>query len=109
MRFVDNGLEPVICDSDVVVNEEVNEAKDLSEYEADLVGDAADEDVIEVGCVYEDELEGRLEHFLQQEDEAIELLDKAGRDFERSLDTITDGLEKMFDSIEGMLEVALKR
>ncbi len=109
MSFLDNGLEPVICDSDVVVNEETNEAKDLSEYEAALVGDAGEEDVIEVGCAYEDELEASLDRFLQQGDEAIELLDKAGWDFERSLDTFTDGLEKMFDSLEGMLEVALKR
>ena len=83
MRFADNGLEPVICDNDIIVNEEANEAKDLSEYEADLVGDVSDEDVIEAGYVYEDELEGRLEHFLQQGDEAIELLEKAGRSCRR--------------------------
>lgn len=35
--------------------------------------------------------------------------EKAGEDFERSLDEFTDGLEKMFDSLEGILDVALKK
>ena len=41
--------------------------------------------------------------------DAIATLDRACQDFERSMDGFTDGLEKMFDSFEGMLEVAFKK
>lgn len=87
---------------------EGQQGKDLPVYEAEVV-DAEENDLREEDDMCDEGWEGKLERFLQQGDEAIELLDKAGRDFERSLDTLTDGLEKMMNSIEGMMEVALKR
>ena len=67
------------------------------------------DDLDEDDDVYVDEMDRKLEHFYRQGDEAIAQLDKAGEDFERSLDEFTEGLEKMFDSLEGILDVALKK
>ena len=108
MNFAENEMDQFLGTDGADANGEAEQVKDLSVYEAEVI-DAEDNDLQEEDDVCGEEWEGKLERFLQQGDEAIELLDKAGRDFERSLDTFTDGLEKMFDSIEGMLEVALKR
>ena len=108
MNFAENEVDQFLETDGSDANGEAEQAKDLSVYEAEVV-DAEKNDLLEEDDLCEEEWEDKLERFLQQGDEAIELLDKAGRDFERSLDTFTDGLEKMFDSIEGMLEVALKR
>lgn len=108
MNFAENEVDQFLETDGVDANGEAEQVKDLSVYEAEVI-DAEENDLQKEDDLREEEWEASLERFLQQGDEAIELLDKAGRDFERSLDTFTDGLEKMFDSIEGMLEVALKR
>ena len=108
MNFAENEVDQFLETDGVDANGEAEQVKDLSVYEAEVI-DAEENDLQKEDDLCEEEWEAKLERFLQQGDEAIELLDKAGRDFERSLDTFTDGLEKMFDSIEGMLEVALKR
>ncbi len=108
MNFAENEVDQFLETDGSDANGEAEQGKDLSVYEAEVV-DAEKNDLLEEDDLCEEEWEDKLERFLQQGDEAIELLDKAGREFERSLDTFTDGLEKMFDSIEGMLEVALKR
>ncbi len=108
MNFAENEMDQFLGTDGIDTNGEAEQVKDLSVYEAEVI-DAEEKDLQEEDNLCGEEWEDKLEHFLQQGDEAIELLDKAGRDFGRSLVTFTDGLEKMFDSIEGMLEVALKR
>ena len=108
MSFVENEMDQFFGTDGVGSNTEAEPVKDLSVYEAEVV-DVEENDLLAEDDLCEEEWEDKLERFLQQGDEAIAQLDKAGRDFERSLDTFTDGLEKMFDSLEGMLEVALKR
>ena len=108
MSFAENEMEQFLGTDGIDANAEAEQVKDLSVYEAEVV-DAEDNDLLKEDDVSEEEWEDKLERFLQQGDEAIAQLDKAGEDFESSLDEFTEGLEKMFDSLEGMLEVALKR
>ena len=72
-------------------------------------GSVEDADFYDKNDVSDDEFEQKLDRIFQQGDDAIATLDRACQDFERSMDGFTDGLEKMFDSFEGMLEVAFKK
>ncbi len=78
---------------------------DVEVADAEYMGASSEEEA----QVYEDELENELERLFRQGDEGIEMLDRAGEEFERSMDNFCDGLEKMFDSLEGMMELALKK
>ena len=88
----------------VGLSDEDMESKDLAGLDQE---DEVEEGDME-GGEYDDELGRKLDRLFQQGDEAIERLDQAGRDFERSMDAFTDGIEKMFDVFEGLIETGLK-
>ena len=112
MSYEKNCFNHLMWLNDLDDNEEAEGTKEFS-ADVEEVDDAAEDadldDLDEEADVYVDEMDCKLEHFYRQGDEAIAQLDKAGEDFERSLAEFTEGLEKMFDSLEGLLDVALKK
>ena len=76
--------------------------------------EAVEAEIVEDGSTHpgsepEDRFETSADRLVRQGDEALAMLDRAERDFERSMDAFSEGIERLFDVFEGIVESSLKR